>query len=77
MTKRQSTADKLLSFRERLASHYAAVRKGSVTPKPNVNEFEGYSRFMAQDIETSELTKHNAAVAADERFRKLGYKTTI
>jgi len=74
-SKRPSTADKLLSFRERLSKHYAAARRGIVTPRPSVDEFTGFARGMALDIAESEQRKHEAAVAADESFKKLGYKS--
>lgn len=71
------TADKLLSFRERLARHYAAVRntKGKSVPKPSISEFPEHVQGHAGIIVAQEYEKHCAAVAADESFKRLGYKT--
>ena len=73
MKKRESTADKLLHYRERLVAHYRALRseKYKPVPKPSMDEFGfgGFAKACAHAIETEELAKHEAAL---KRIKETG-----
>ena len=71
MKKRESTADKLLHYRERLAQHYKSLRseRCKPVPKPQAVEFAPQYRSFCEKIEAEELAKHEAAL---KRIKETG-----
>lgn len=58
--KSKSTAQKLGEFRESLSKYYQSLRKSpeAPKPKPTTEQFSGYAKALAQQIEDDEARKH-------------------
>jgi hypothetical protein len=69
--KTRSTADRLVSFRDRVRKHWTDTRRGKMSVIPTPYEFEERERRFANMILTEEFVHHSEALKRAERLARL------